>query len=363
MITIGMDVHVRNSYVHAVDDQGRVLVRGRCGNTLAELSERLAPAEWAAHAAGQPVRVVLESTTNSRGIVHLLQTYGQAAGLDLTAEVLDARRLRIIADSVNKTDRLDGAVLCELAGSNLKLPTCYVPDAEVFALREHLRARADLVRLRTMLKNRVHAVLHRRNLLTPRGDLFAQAGRTWLAQLDLDAAGRSILDRYLEQLDRLNESIQGSTRELTALAGTPRWKPSVALARTMPGVGLITALTVLAELGDLSRFRSRASVSHYAGLTPRQHDSNDRHRPGHITHCGSAHLRAVLVEAAWVSIPRAPAYDQMYQRIKTRRGGCVAVVAVARRMLEDLFTMLTKQEAFRHSAPRPQATVAPSVAG
>ena len=154
MITIGMDVHVRNSYLHVMDDAGGLLQYGRCRNTIMDLAEFLGPLEREAHQRGEPIHAVLESTTNSRAIQRMLTQYGEAAGIDLTAEVLDARKIRIIAESVCKCDRLDAKVLGELARSNLKLLVCYMPDDEEFALREHLRARSDLVRIRTMLKSR-----------------------------------------------------------------------------------------------------------------------------------------------------------------------------------------------------------------
>lgn len=181
MITVGMDVHVGNSYVYATDAAGRELRRGRCRNTLMDLAGFWGPLEREARRGDEPIRAVLESTTNSRAIQRMLTEYGREAGIDLTAEVLDARKIRIIAESVCKCDRLDAQVLNELARSNLKLPVCYMPDDEEFALREHLRARSDLVRMRTMLKNRVHAVLHRRGILTPTADLFTKTGRAFLS--------------------------------------------------------------------------------------------------------------------------------------------------------------------------------------
>jgi transposase len=338
-----MDVHVRNSFLCVTEADGRVLRRGRVGNTLGEIARFLGPLEGDF----EPMRVVLESTTNSRAIHRLLQEYGRQAGIDLRAEVLDARKLRVIAQSVSKCDRHDAAVLCELARSNLKLPVCYMPDDQVFALREHLRARADLVRMRTMLKNRCHAVLHRRGILNPLKDLFSKPGRQWLAELKLDEAGRTILDRHLAIVDQLDQTIGESTASLNQLARGQRWCKPSALLRTMPGVGPITSLTILAELGDISRFKSRASVSHFAGLVPVVRDSNDKHYGGGITHRGPTHLRAALVEAAWTSKARAPRYAAIFDRVAERKGKQVAIVAVARRMLEDVWTMLTRDEVFR----------------
>ena len=345
-----MDVHVRNPYLHGTDDAGKILRHGRCRNTLMDLTEFLGPIERDAVQRGEPVQAVLESTTNSRAIQRMLMEYGEAAGIDLTAEVLHARKIRIIAQSVCKCDRLDAKVLGELARSNLKLPVCYMPDDEEFALREHLRARSDLVRMRTMLKNRVHAVLHRRGILAPTADMFTKTGRAFLGQLDLDEAGRTILDSYLETMDQMHRAVDESTVSLKELMRRPRWSKAAALLMTMPGIGLITALTILAELGNLKRFRSQAAVANDAGLVPVVRDSNQKHYSGGISHRGSTHLRAVLGEAAWMAVPRVPVYRHLFDRVEQKKNKATAIISVARRMLEDAFTLLIRDEAFRYVA-------------
>lgn len=366
MLFVGVDVHVRNSMLCIKQVDGRVVQRVRVGNSLGEFAQVLAPL------GAEPMQVSLETTTNSRAVARLLEQYGREAGVDLTVQVLDARKLRIIADSVRKTDAVDAAVLADLTRSNLSLPAVYVPDDEVFALREHLRARSDLVRLRTMVKNRLHSVLHRRGILRPTSDLFTKAGRAWMVQLELDEAGRELLDRLLAAHDQLTEHLRDSILSIRQLMRQERWAKAAALLKTMPGVGEITAMTVLAELGDVDRFKSRASVAHYAGLTPIVRSSNEKTWQGGISRRGSSHLRHVLVEAAWTSITRVPHYRHQYERVKARRGSQVAIVGVARQMLEDMFTMLKKDEAFRFVNPprlaggdaaRCNELVATSVAG
>jgi transposase len=356
MSIVGMDLHVRNSFLEATDRRGRPLRRGRVENTLAGLAEFLGPLEQEQ----QPIRVVLENTANSRAMKLLLERYGREAGVDLKAQVLDARKLRVIAESVNKCDKVDAAILCELARSKLKLPAVYVPEDQVFWLREHLRARADLVLLRTALKLRAHALLHRRGLWEPqRGGLFTKAGRLWMSQLvELDEAGREILDRFLAQLDAIEESIKQSERTLRRLSVSERWRRPAAILQTMPGVGLIVSLTILAELGDVKRFKCRAAVSNYSGFTPIQRDSNDKRYSGGITRRGPAHLRHAMVEAAWVAVRSVPKYRAKYDRVAARRGGAIAVVGVARTMLEDAWTMSKKRQQFRFVSAAHGNTVA-----
>jgi transposase len=339
-----MDVHVRNSYLHVLDAQRRVLRRGRCANTLRDLAGFLGPFE------SQPIQISLENTTNSRAMHRLLMAYKREAGLALQAQVLDARKLRIIAESVSKCDRLDAAVIAELTHAELNLPVCYLPDDEEFTLREHLRARHDLVALRTRLKNRVHSVLHRRGILAPlRSTLFAGTGRRFLEEVELDDGGRTIVNRYLQLVDQLDDTVAASTKDLRILSRQTRWAKPAALLQTMPGLGLITAMTILAELGDIHRFRSRSAVANYVGLVPVLRSSNESHRTGGITKRGSKHLRSVLIEAAWTGCRRVPRYEALFARVSSRRGSKVAVVAVARRMVEDAWVMLKRDEAFRFS--------------
>lgn len=370
MIFVGQDLHVRNSMFYAADAEGRMLMQRRCANRPAEM---VAFWETLLEKIGgevQPVRAVLEASTNARAGQRLMIDSGAAAGLSVQADVVDPRKIRLIAESVVKTDLLDAKVLCELAGSNFRLPVCYMPDDEEFALREHLRARNDLVRLRTMLKNRVHAVLHRRGILTPRDGLFSRNGQAFLKSLELDPEGRELLDRFGRLITQLNEALAASEQSLRKLRKTERWHRSAELLETIPGIGLITALTILAELGDLSRFRSRAAVANYAGLTPRVHWSDEKGYLGRTSRRGSAHLRQMLCEAAWVSIRKAPAYEALFNRVAARRGKATAIVAVARRLLEGAFVILKRSEPFRFVSPPSTADttcadrqVAPSVAG
>ena len=242
MLFVGADVHVRNTYFYATDRNGHRLAHGRRTNTLADL---VAFCESVLRAAGgevQPIRFAMESTTNSRAMQRLIRQASIEAGFEeVAADVLNARKLRIIAESVTKCDALGAWALNELVRSNLRLPTCYIPDDEEFALREHLRARSDLVRPRTPVKNRIHALLHRRGIQTPQKALFTADGRRFLEMMTLDEAGRSILSRYLATLDHLDAVITDSDRDLRQVMRRARWakprhccKPCRALGSSRP---------------------------------------------------------------------------------------------------------------------------------
>lgn len=349
MFVIGIDVHVRNSFFHVIrSGDGSTVKSGRVPNTLGDFAKFLAPLE------GQPLKAVLESTTNSRPIYLLMKEYARQAGCELDIRVLHARKLRLIAESESKCDKIDGEVLARLANSNLRLSTSYMPEQDVFELREMTRTREDLVDGRTMLKCQAHSVLHRRGVLLPAGmDLFTVAGRSWSSQVKLDVAGRETMDRLYRLIDEFDEEVKKSDQRLKEASRSERWKADFDLLTTMPGVGLVTAMTVLGELGDIKRFSSRASISNFAGLVPVNRSSNEKDWKGQIKREAPRHLRRVLVEAAWAGIAHGEKYREIYLKLSSRNGRkLVAAVAIARRMLEDMYTILKTRSAFMEKSSK-----------
>jgi transposase len=288
---------------------------------------------------------VVEATTNTFAMVSLLR---QVPGLELC--VVNPRKMRIIADSVCKTDKIDSMILAEFGHSNLKLPQSFIPDQDHHDLRCQLRLRAALVHMRTELKLRVHSLIHGEGFFSPPKDLYSRNGQQWLAQLELTAAARLRLETMLRSIAYLDAEILQLKKQLHQLyAKAPVWKEDVAILTSMPGIGLITALTILAELGDWRRFDDPAAVSNYAGLTPRLGASNKKAVYGRITKQGPRYLRWVLAEAALVAIRYVPRYQNAYNDIAKRSigGKPTAGIAIARRMLEDGWIMLRKRQPFK----------------
>lgn len=344
MFVIGIDVHVRNSFFHINHADGRTFKKGRVPNTLADFAQFLAPIE------GCAAKAVMESTTNSRPVYLLLQQWARQSGCELDARVLHARNLRIIAQSEAKCDKVDASELAHLADCKLRLSVSYMPPQDVFELRELTRTREDLVDGRTMLKCQAHAVLHRRGILLPQEvDLFTQAGRSWIKGVEsLDPTGRMALDRLYSLISVFDVRIKEADAGLKEKSTSDRWKADYDLLATMPGVGLVTALTVLGEVGEWSRFKSRAAITNFAGLIPVERSSNDKNWKGQVKRQGPRHLRRVMVEAAWSAIAHSEKYKAVYQKLVARDGRkLVAATAVARRMLEDMFTILKTRSAFK----------------
>jgi transposase len=150
----------------------------------------------------------------------------------------------------------------------------------------------------------------------------------------------------LEEYEFLTGQIVKQTKLLRSLAETDRYRSQVQLLRTIPGIGLIAAMELLLELGDLHRFRQGDQLAAYVGLTPSQHSSADKVRMGRITRSGKDALRGTLIEAAWRFLAKDPGIRSIYDRLKLRAGAKRAVVAVARRLLLHARRVVIRQQPY-----------------
>jgi transposase len=196
----------------------------------------------------------------------------------------------------------------------------------------------------------VHAVLADRGIGEDR-ILWTRPGRAWLAGLELPATPRAIIEGCCGLLDALATPIGRLERELAALA---KPDPRVQALMTLPGVGRLTAMTVVAEIGDIGRFPTARKLCAWAGLTPQVRNSDRTVRHGHITKQGSPWVRGILQEAAQTA-KRHPMFAGAYAQLAHRRGNHIATVAIARRLLARSFHILTQLEKPRYRRPIPGA--------
>jgi transposase len=225
-----------------------------------------------------------------------------------------------------------------------------MPDAATSALRRQVLPRAHIVRQRTRLKNQVHAILHR-NLIPrcPAADLFGIKGRKWLSAQDLPADELAAAAALLRQLDFHAQELALIDRDLgqAALA-----RPGVLRLMTIPGVDATVALSIVAAVGDFTRFRTPERLVSYFGLNPRVRQPGGQPAShGRITKAGRAHARGMLVEAAW-SASKAPGpLRAFYQRARARRGMQVAAVATARKLAALCWHLTIRQEDYAFALP------------
>jgi transposase len=259
----------------------------------------------------------------------------------------DATACRALAGRRIKTDREDANNVCDLLVSG-RLPIAYAPPAHVWELRDWTRHRNYLSRCHARCLHRVKSLMNLNNRPGPNrmtADLLARyiRGQGKL----LPARHVQILWMAHDQLSLFERQIDESERELIRLVIQPIFKAPFELLDTMPGVGLITAATVLAEIGDFGRFPDRKAIIRYAGLNPRTFESADVQRGGRISKAGPPDVRWVLQQASWTAIRADPAIRKLWQRIARRTGNKAAAVAIARHMLLWMWSMAKRNQPFK----------------
>jgi transposase len=322
-VYVGIDVHRKRSQVAVLDAEGAQRCSRNVVNGSAELVEILG---------GLPVGtpVAFEAAYGWTWLAELLDDLG------LQAHLAHARGCKAIASARLKDDRVDARTLAQLLRADL-LPEAWIAPAAVRELRALLRHRVALVRLRTLAKNRIHALLADAGLDRAEGALWSGPGRAWLAEAKLPVTARLIVQDYLALIDELAGPVAAVEAEITARA---KPDPRVKVLMALPGVGKLTAMTVLAEIGDITRFPTARKLCAWAGLTPAVRNSDRKVRHGHITKQGTVWVRWILNEAAQRA-KRDPAFAATYAAIAHRRGRGIATVAIARKLLARAFHLLT----------------------
>ena len=342
-VYVGIDVHRKRSQVAVINEGGEVLANRNVPNgtqPVLGVIGGLPP--------GTPV--AFEAAFGWGWLVELLEDYGFAPHL------VHPLQCKAIASARLKNDKVDAAILAQLLRADL-LPEAWIAPPPVRQLRAMLRHRAQLVRLRTLLRNRIHAVLADHGHDRPAG-CWSGPGRAWLAALELPAVSREVIDDDVALIDALQVPIDRLDWEIHQRA---RSEPAVKVLTQLPGVGPFTALVLLAEIGDISRFGSARKLASWAGLTPTVRGSDRTVRHGHISKQGSAGLRWILCEAAQTA-KRHPDFAASYQAMARRRGKKIATTAIARKLLTRAYHLLATQPpgtlAPRHEpAARPRSTV------
>jgi transposase len=325
-------VHRKRSQVAVVTEDGTVELNKNVVNgsePMLRLIGDLPP--------GTPV--AFEAAFGWGWLARLLEDYG------FDPHLVHPLRCKAIASARLKNDKVDAAILAQLLRADL-LPEAWIAPPAVRQLRALLRHRASLVRLGTQQRNRIHAVAADHGY-DRSASYWTGPGRGWLAELDLPAASREIVADCLAVIDALAPVIERLDGELHAHA---RADPRVKVLRTLPGVGEFTALVMVAEIGDVSRFGSARKLAAWAGLTPTVRGPDLKVRHGHISKQGSAWLRWVMNQAAQTA-KRSPEFAASYAAIAKRRGKKIATIAIARKLLTRAWHLLDQMQPADASTP------------
>jgi transposase len=329
-----LDVHLDFCEVVIIED-GAVCFTGRVETT----PERL---ELFAGSLAPDDRVALEVTGNAWEIARILEPH-------VAQVVVVSPSDTTIRQARAKTDRLDAKTLARLLAAG-SLDGVWMPDEATWVMRRRLSRRNQLVWARSRAKNQVHAVLMRQLVgRSPFSDVFGVKGRAWLAELELAVEERETVDGALRQIAFLDGEIAAVER---LIAEASLGSPQIRRLMSVPGVNVIVAATFLAAVGDIERFRNPRKLVGYLGLDPRVRQSGPGPAThGHISKQGSTRARHALVEACWTTVRQPGPLHSFYQRIRSRRGHSVAIVAAARKLACLFWCLLTRAEDYAYQQP------------
>lgn len=246
-------------------------------------------------------------------------------------------KTRLIGESKKKTDLEDARKLADLLRTNM-LPTSYAAPFHVRVQRQITRHRLSLVNMRVQVKNKMHAILRRHGIEAPMDDVFTEKGIEYMQTLDLPMCDRYELEQYISLLRHLSKQIDDTQERVREFADDD---PYARLIQTHTGVGHYAALMIAGEIGDVRRFSSSKKLVSFAGLNPSVYQSGEKCFTGHISKQGSRNLRWILIQCANIAVQRDKKLKSYYMRKKLAKGHNKAVVAAARKILINMYVMMT----------------------
>jgi transposase len=258
---------------------------------------------------------------------------------DLTADgieciVVPPSLLPVESGNRVKTDKRDSRKLAQYLENN-HLKRVYVLSKQERAHRQFVRTRRQLSNHRTDVMRQIKSLVLFHGIPLPGVDasFWTRPFLVSLRAVGTDEYLSRSLNRLIDLYEYLTQQVKQLTKEVRRLARTEKYEKRVKLLQTIPGVGLLSAMEILTELQDVSRFSTADQIAAYLGLTPSQYSSGQKVRMGRITHMGNHRLRTRMVECSWILIKKDTGLQKVYETLKKRRGGKRAIVAVSRKLI------------------------------
>jgi len=328
MKIVGCDLHTRYQQIAMLDQETGELTERRLEHENGQARAFYASLEG-------PVRVGIEATGHTRWFERMLAELGHELWIG------DAAAIRASMVRKQKTDARDAAHLLELLLSG-RFPRLWRPTMAERDLRQLVWHRQKLVWMRNAIGNQLHALAMGEGVCRKK-KLFTKKGRVELEGLRLDPWASRRRQELLRLLDQLDASLAEFDQ---AVAEQAEQNAAAVRLMTHPGVGPVTSLAFVLTLGPVERFARSKQVVSYLGLNPREHSSGGRQRLGSISKQGNPMMRSLLVEAGHTAARLDAELRQDYQRLKLRRGGGVAKIAIARKLAVRMYWMLRRQASY-----------------
>jgi transposase len=333
MVFAGIDLHKKTITVCVVDQHLNIQTR----KTLPCDQPQLIRQFFARLGAFQ---TVVEATASYQWLWELLEPRAHRLLL------AHPKKLRVIAESTRKSDRLDAQVLAEFLGRDM-IPQAYRPTPRQRQHRALVRQRCFVRRRSGAARTKIRRILA--DYHADRRDLFTPDGLASLAQLPLSQADRFVVKQLLAQWQLYQKQLRQADQRLRLFArkAPVREAEARAVLASIPGIGPLTVDIVLSELADIERFASAKEVVAYAGLAPGRRESAGKSKDLGITKEGSRWLRWALIEAAWRLVRLSRRWARVFESLHKRCGKKKAIVAIARRLLTVMVAVWRKGENYR----------------
>lgn len=337
MYTLGIDLHKKSSVWILIDAQRTEIWKEDvlCSPTYITTIIKSLPV------APTEIQVAIEPVGGWRWVTELLSASG------MQVHTAHPRKIQLIAQSNKKTDTEDARTLANLLLAGY-FPEAHKVSEEIYQLRLLLRERTFIIQKRTSVKNQIHGIATTQGLhLIDGGNPLLKKGK-----VDIMKSDNFVLKQLHYLIEDFDKRVIPFNEQLLLES---KKHPLTQLLMTFPGVGIITALTIIAEVADFSRFSSGKKLASFAGLVPRQRSSGESIRYGSITHAGSAQLRTALVETAMrIRVSNAPELYSFVDRVTKASRAKKARVALARKIIVIMWKMVLTNTPY-------QANIVPSV--
>lgn len=326
---IGMDIHKQFTVAVAKDKEGNPLAEEKFDNHKCNFKKFLKEFN------PKETKIVIESCSIWEYIYDLLDD------MKYQVKLANPTKTRAIAEARIKTDHVDADTLCDLLRANL-IAESYIPPKEIRNLRNIMRQRKAIVKGRTQIKNKIHAVLLMNGIKLP----YKTLGKTaikWIIDEINTTSIKSILVSYINILEQFNWELEKLEERILKIA---IHNNEAKLLTTIYGIASVRALEIASEIGDIKRFESSAKLCSYAGLVPRLKQSGSKLVFGKLVKQSSKNLKHVFIETSWTLIRKDNRFRKFYLKLSKKKGKQKAICAVARKLCCTVYVMLNKNQEF-----------------
>ena len=357
MLYLAIDQHKHHLTINIRNEQGEVMQKGQISTHHAEVDDFFV--------------ALIKKARKHRGYMAIVEICGFNDWLLEKLKKTGCSEIVVIqpdSSALNKTDRRDADALGALLWNNRHLlrgekrpngiRRVFPAEAGDAEIRQLANFRQHLVKQRTRVVNKIKGIINKHNMAqdAPTEDYDTKKFRKWIASVQLSVVDRLEIDMNIQSWELYDTQILKVEAELVKRSESSETRASDVLRlKTIPGISVMGAITLLSRIGDIKRFKNPDAFSNYFGVTPGCHNTGGKHRVGGITKRGNAIARQVLNFAVNHVVRKDPAMKEWHKKIKKRRGAKTARVAVMRRLATIIWHMLRwgKPYQFRYEPPTP----------